>query len=249
MENAPTLLTKLVTRLTGEARFLAAKESRLGELLRVIRIALEFIRGFRVFHNLPPGVTVFGSARFKSGNPYYALARAIGAGLAQQGFTVITGGGPGLMEAANRGAKEAGGYSVGANIRLPLEQEPNRYLDRTITFRYFFARKVILVKYSFAYVVMPGGFGTLDEMAEAMTLIQTGKLHYFPVILVGTEYWKGLMDWMRDTMLERMAIDADDLEFLFLVDTPEEVLAVTQEIAQALKLKLVALSPQKPLSP
>src|SRR6185436_6522026 len=160
---------------------LSGPRARLSELARVIRIAGEFLRGFRRLHFVGPCVTVFGSARFKEDHPYYTLARDIGRRLALAGATVMTGGGPGIMEAANRGAKEAGGYSIGCNIRLPLEQQPNPYLDRWVTFRYFFVRKVLLVKYSYAFVIMPGGFGTLDELFEAVTLIQTRKIESFPV--------------------------------------------------------------------
>src|SRR6266850_6078740 len=149
----------------------------------------DFLRGFRVLHFVGPCVAVFGSARIKAGSPDYELARKIGAGLSRMGFTVMTGGGPGLMEAANRGAKEAGGRSVGCNILLPTEQTPNSYVDRMVTFRYFFVRKVMLVKYSYAFVVLPGGFGTIDELFEALTLIQTRKILDFPVVLMGVDYW------------------------------------------------------------
>lgn len=228
----------LSERLTGEARFLTGKQSRLQEFFRVVRIAIEFIRGFRALHHLSPAVTVFGSARFKEGSHFYKLGREIGAGLAKQGYTVITGGGPGLMEAANRGAFENGGESVGANIVLPAEQKANPYLTRSILFRYFFARKVILVKYSFAYVVLPGGFGTLDEVMEALTLIQTKKLFFFPVVLVGRDYWEGFITWIKDTLAAQGAIDPSDLEFLFTADSPEEVLAITEATAKSLKLGL-----------
>jgi uncharacterized protein (TIGR00730 family) len=246
MQKGVSPLERLEKRLTGEARFLSGRSSRLGELMRVFRIALEFVRGFRALHYLRPGVTVFGSARFPESSAYYRMGRDIGAGLARQGYTVITGGGPGLMEAANRGAREAGGYTVGANIQLPLEQKPNPYLDKHIHFRYFFARKVILVKYSYAYVVLPGGFGTLDEVTEALTLIQTGKLFYFPVILVGHEYWKGLVGWMREVLVKHNAIDESDMDYLFLVDSVDEVLAITEKTASALKLGLRPVNPRTP---
>src|SRR5262249_45288353 len=166
-------------------RFLQGPPKRGHELIRAVRIFFEFMRGFRSLHFLGPCVTVFGSARFKDGHPYYELGRTVGAGLARAGFTVMTGGGPGIMEAANRGAKDAGGFSVGCNIELPQEQRPNPYLDRWITFRHFFVRKVMLVKYSYAFVALPGGFGTLDEVFETATLIQTRKIQEFPLVLMG----------------------------------------------------------------
>jgi len=156
----------------------------------------EFIRGFRALHFVGPCVTVFGSARFKDDHPYYILARDVGSGLSRLGFTVMTGGGPGIMEAANRGAKESGGISIGCNIRLPKEQLPNPYLDRFVVFRYFFVRKVMLIKYSYAFVVLPGGFGTMDELFEAMTLIQTGKIRNFPVVLMGRNFYVQLLEFL-----------------------------------------------------
>jgi uncharacterized protein (TIGR00730 family) len=160
-----------VAELKGEAQFLAGRHSRFYEALRVIRISLEFFRGFFTLHFIGPAITVFGSARFKEDHPYYQLAQKVGAAIAREGFTVMTGGGPGVMEAANRGAKEVGGTSIGCNIVLPHEQRPNPYLDQVVNFYYFFVRKVMLVKYSYAFVIMPGGFGTLDEMTEALTLL------------------------------------------------------------------------------
>ncbi len=238
MASEKSPIEKLTDRLSGEARFLSTRDTWIGEFFRVVRISIEFIRGFRALHFLAPAVTVFGSARFKEGSPYYALGREIGAGLARQGFTVITGGGPGLMEAANRGAFEAGGVSVGANIVLPSEQKPNPFLTRSILFRYFFARKVILVKYSYAYVVLPGGFGTLDEVTEALTLIQNRKLFFFPVVLVGREYWGGFVEWVTQKLVKEGAIDSDDMDYLFLADTAEEVLAITEATSKSLKLAL-----------
>ena len=202
---------------------LSGPRARLSELARVIRIAREFIRGFRQLHFVGPCVTVFGSARFKEDHPYYALARDIGRRLATAGATVMTGGGPGIMEAANRGAKEAGGYSIGCNIRLPLEQKPNPYLDRWVTFRYFFVRKVLLVKYSYAFVIMPGGFGTLDELFEAVTLIQTKKIESFPVVLVGSDYWKPLLDFVRNTLIRAGTIAPEDINLLTPTDSAEVV--------------------------
>ncbi len=216
----------------AEAQFLEGPRSRRAELFRALRIFGEIIKGFRSLHFVGPCVTVFGSARFGEGHPAYAMARAVGAGLAREGFTVMTGGGPGIMEAANRGAREAGGRSIGCNIRLPAEQEPNPYLDRWITFNYFFVRKLMLVKYSYAFVVMPGGFGTLDELFEALTLIQTEKIRDFPVILMGTEYWAPLLGFLRDRLAGRGAIDPQDLDRIAVTDAPEEAVACIRRCAE-----------------
>ena len=183
-------------------------------------------------HNCGVAVTVFGSARFKEGHPYYQLARDIGKLLAMGGYTVLTGGGPGIMEAANRGAKEVGGTSIGCNIRLPFEQHPNPYLDQVVQFYYFFIRKVMLVKFSYAFVILPGGLGTLDELSEAMTLIQTGKLYDFPVILVGTEYWKGYYQWIQNVLVKEGAVRPEDLYYLHLTDSPAEVLEIINKTTQ-----------------
>jgi uncharacterized protein (TIGR00730 family) len=207
-----------------DRRFLAGPQPRLRELLWALRIFVEFIRGFRALHFVGPCVTVFGSARFPETHRYYELARRVGALLARDGFTVMTGGGPGIMEAANRGAKEAGGRSIGCNIELPKEQKPNAYLDKWVTFRHFFVRKVMLVKYSYAFIAMPGGFGTLDEMTEAATLIQTGKISHFPLVLMGVEFWKPLLDFMRGTLIKEGTIGPDDVDFL-VTDSPEEAAA------------------------
>jgi len=212
-----------------DRRFLAGPQSRLRELLRAIRIFVEFIRGFRALHFVGPCVTVFGSARFPETHRYYELARRVGALLARDGFTVMTGGGPGIMEAANRGAKEAGGRSIGCNIELPQEQKPNAYVDRWVTFRHFFVRKVMLVKYSYAFIAMPGGFGTLDEVTEAATLIQTGKISHFPLVLMGVEFWKPLLDFMRGTLVKEGTIGPDDVDFL-VTDSPEEAAAHVRTI-------------------
>ena len=200
-------------------RLLGAPRSRGSELLRVIRIAGEFVKGFRSLHFVGPCVTVFGSARFTQEHEYYALGREVGQRLARAGFTVMTGGGPGIMEAANRGAKEAGGRSIGCNIRLPREQQPNRYLDRWITFRYFFVRKVMLVKYSYAFVVLPGGFGTLDELFEALTLVQTRTISTFPVVLMGVAYWQPLLDFLKGTLARNGTIDPQDVDLLTPTDS------------------------------
>ncbi|HSK28405.1 MAG TPA: TIGR00730 family Rossman fold protein, partial [Candidatus Limnocylindria bacterium] len=192
-------------------RFLAGPQQRLEELMRTARIFCEFVRGFRTLHFVGPCVTVFGSARFTANHPCYELARQCGAELAKAGFTVITGGGPGIMEAANRGAKETGGRSIGCNIQLPREQKPNPYVDQFITFRYFFVRKVMLVKYSYAFIALPGGFGTLDEICETATLIQTGKIRDFPLVLMGKEYWRPLLQFMSERMVNEQAIDQADV--------------------------------------
>jgi uncharacterized protein (TIGR00730 family) len=210
-----------------ETKFLQGPQRRGFELRLLLKIGREFFRGFRRLHFVGPCVTVFGSARFGPDHRYYALGREVGRLLAGSGFTVMTGGGPGVMEAANRGAKEAGGRSVGCNIKLPMEQRPNPYLDSWIDFEFFFVRKVMLVKYSYAFVVLPGGFGTLDELFEVLTLIQTGKVHDFPVALMGVDYWGPLLDLLRRMAAER-TIDPHDLDRLIVGDDPgEAVSAVT----------------------
>jgi uncharacterized protein (TIGR00730 family) len=178
-----------------------------------------------------PCVTVFGSARFPADHRYYELARRLGANLARVGFTVMTGGGPGIMEAANRGAKEAGGRSVACNIELPREQQPNAYLDDFVTFRYFFVRKVMLAKYSYAFVALPGGFGTLDEMFEMATLIQTGKVKGFPLVLLGESYWRPLLDFLREVPLAAGTIDQADLDRFFVTDSPEAAADHVRDVA------------------
>ena len=180
------------------------------------------MRGFRALHFVGPCVTVFGSARFNADHPYYDLGRELGARLAQAGFTVMTGGGPGIMEAANRGAREAGGRSIGCNIELPHEQQPNPYLDRWITFRHFYVRKVMLVKYSYAFIALPGGFGTLDEMFEIATLVQTGKVREFPIVLMGRDFWGPLTTFVRNRLLVEGTIDPGDEQRLQLTDSPAE---------------------------
>jgi uncharacterized protein (TIGR00730 family) len=195
---------------------------------RVLRIMGEFVDGFDVLARVGLAVTVFGSARVKPDSPYYAAAREVGAGIAKRGFAVITGGGPGIMEAANRGANEAGGLSIGCNIELPHEQSPNPYANLSIDFRYFFVRKTMFVKYSEAFVVFPGGFGTLDELFEALTLIQTGKVRHFPVVLVGSAYWSGLLGWIRGTLLASGAVNAEDLDLLQITDDPDEVIELIE---------------------
>jgi hypothetical protein len=205
---------------TDERYVLTGPHRRWDELRFIARVGWEFLRGFRALHFVGPCVTVFGSARIGEGHPYYDLARSVGRAIAEMGFTVMTGGGPGLMEAANRGAKEAGGRSIGCNIELPSEQRPNAYLDRWITVRYFFVRKVLLVKYSYGFVVLPGGVGTLDEMFEALTLIQTGKIEQFPVVLMGSEYWSPVAQ-LFEQMAEDGTISRSDLQLLLVTNSVE----------------------------
>ena len=189
---------------------------------RVLRILSEFVEGFDALNEVGPAVTVFGSARAKADDPYYAAGRKLGGALARRGFAVITGGGPGIMEAVNRGCQEAGGLSVGCNIELPNEQELNDYVDLGVEFRYFFVRKNMFVKYARGFVIFPGGFGTLDELFESLTLAQTGKIEHFPIVLFGTPYWKGLIDWMKESVLGSGAIAADDLKLMTMTDDPDE---------------------------
>jgi len=214
-----------LTSKTEEGRFLEGPKRRLEDLWRAFRIFGESIRGFRALHFVGPCVTVFGSARFKEDHPHYILAREVGRRIAKEGLTVMTGGGPGIMEAANRGARDAGGRSVGCNIELPFEQSHNPYLDRWVDFRYFFVRKVMLVKYSVAFVVMPGGFGTMDEIFETLTLIQCGKIHNFPLVLMGTDYWGKVLDFIRNDMVAKGTISPEDPDRIFVTDSPEEAVA------------------------
>src|SRR5512139_583498 len=190
---------------------------------RMFRIMAEFVDGFEALARYHPAVTIFGSTRIRPGDGVYQKAEQIGKLLAENGFGVITGGGPGVMEAANKGAASAGGNSIGLNIEIPLEQKPNPYANITLKFRYFFVRKVMFVKYAVAYVILPGGFGTMDELFESVTLIQTHKIRPFPVILVGSDYWKGLLDWMKETVLKEGKISPSDLEILQVIDDPEEI--------------------------
>ncbi|MCU0714741.1 MAG: TIGR00730 family Rossman fold protein [Pirellula sp.] len=206
-----------------ERRFLQGPSSRRSELVRAFKIFREIIRGFRYLHFVGPCVTVFGSARFPESHRYYTQAREIGAELARSGFTVMTGGGPGVMEAANRGAKDVQGRSVGCNILLPHEQHPNPYLDLFVEFDYFFVRKLMLAKYSYAFVACPGGFGTLDELFEIATLVQTSKVKAFPIILAGVDYWTPMLDYLRQTMLASRTIDAADIDRFVVTDSPQEI--------------------------
>ena len=214
-----------------EGRFLGGPQRRSSEIARAFRIFIECLKGFRALHFIGPCVTVFGSARFKEDNRYYGMAREAGELLARRGFAVMTGGGPGIMEAANRGAKEGGGLSVGCNIELPHEQSCNEYLDRWVDFRYFFVRKVMLVKYSYAFVLMPGGFGTMDEIFETATLIQTGKIDRFPLVLMGKDYWGDLLDFMKQRMVRHGTILASDVDRFMITDSPEEAVDHIHQVA------------------
>jgi uncharacterized protein (TIGR00730 family) len=191
---------------------------------RIFRIMAEFVEGFEELSKIGKCVTCFGSARVRQGNAHYELARQASAALAKSGYGIMTGGGPGIMEASNRGAREAGGTSIGVNIRLPMEQKPNPYIDLSIDFRYFFVRKVMLVKYSEAFLIFPGGFGTLDEFFESVTLMQTNKIKPFPVVLVDREYWSGLFEWVRKQLLGTGKIHEEDLLLFKQADTVEEII-------------------------
>ncbi|MBI3853920.1 MAG: TIGR00730 family Rossman fold protein [Verrucomicrobia bacterium] len=203
---------------------LEGPRSRTSELVTLLRVMRDFLRGFRVLHFVGPCVTMFGSARTREGDPYYQLARQMGAATARLGFTIMTGGGPGIMEAANRGAKDAGGRSVGCNIELPFEQKSNSYLDRSVTLYYFFVRKTLLIKYSYAFVVFPGGAGTVDELFEALTLIQTGKIQHFPIVMMGTDYWHGLTGFIQK-MARAGTISPEDLKLIYATDSVDDAIA------------------------
>jgi uncharacterized protein (TIGR00730 family) len=209
-----------------ERKFLSGSREHPQELASAGRVFLEFVRGFQGFGSLGRCVTVFGSARFSEGHQYYELARQLGNRLAREGYAVVTGGGPGIMEAANRGAKEAGGLSIGCNIQLPMEQKPNPYLDRFVEFEHFFVRKVMLLKYSQAFVVMPGGFGTLDEVFETITLMQTEKVESFPIVAMGGEFWKSLTGFIRGTLIPEGTISASDLDLVHLTDSLDEAMEI-----------------------
>lgn len=202
---------------------------------RIARIAEEFRMGFSALSEVPRAVSIFGSARTLPDDPDYTLARQIARRLGEDGYAIITGGGPGMMEAANRGARDAGVTSIGCNIVLPHEQQANEYLDISLDFEHFFARKVMFVRYAQAFVVMPGGFGTLDELFEAMTLSQTGKIKHFPVALVDSDYWGGMLDWLRERMLAEGKIDERDLALLRVCDSPDEVCALVGEESELLR--------------
>lgn len=206
-----------------EYNFIVRKQSRWKEFKFLVKVLIEFIKGFRTFHFIDRCITVFGSARFDEHHPYYQTTRQLAAQLAKQGFTIMTGGGPGIMEAANRGAKESGGYSIGCNIKLPHEQAPNKYLDRWVTIKYFFVRKILLIKYSYAFIVMPGGYGTLDEFFESIVLVQTRKMPSFPIVLFGKEYHQSLYNHIQ-LMANNGTISEEDKHlFLFTDDIHEAV--------------------------
>ena len=197
---------------------------------RIFRIMGEFVDGFETLANIGPAVSIFGSSKSRRGSAHYRLAQSIAYALAKEGYTIITGAGPGIMEAANKGAKRAKGESIGLNIQVPFIQKPNRYITKLIEFRYFFCRKVMFAKYSKAFVVLPGGFGTMDELFEALTLVQTKRVPPFPIIIVGRTYWNGLMDWVKKNMLSRhKCISPSDLRIFNLVDTPQDVIKVLRE--------------------
>ena len=212
-----------------EKQFLI-NDFKIGESWRLFKIMGEFVEGVEALHNIGPAVSIFGSARIKAADPIYKQAEEIAAHLVKNNFAVITGGGDGVMAAANKGAAEAGGTSVGLNINLPFEQKPNRYANVTLEFRYFFIRKVMFVKYASAYIIMPGGFGTLDELFEAVTLIQTQRIKALPVILVGSDYWSGLIDWIKSRLITEKRISAKDLGILQILDEQEEIVQTVQKV-------------------
>jgi uncharacterized protein (TIGR00730 family) len=215
-----------VDKATEDQKLLRSREPVTGfqetDTWRTLRIMGEFVEGFDALAEVGPAVSIFGSARVGRRNRYYSAARRLAAALSRQGFAIITGGGPGIMEAANRGAKEAGGISIGCNIELPFEQGLNEYVDLGMEFRYFFVRKVMFVKYAEGFVIFPGGFGTLDELFEALTLIQTGKVEHFPVVLYGKDYWDGMMEWIRDKPLFEAKISPEDLDLVTITDDVDE---------------------------
>jgi len=219
------------SRNQEERVFLEGPKSRISEFLRAFRVGNEMIKGFRKFHFIGPCVTVYGSARFAEDHHFYDLARVTGRELVKHGFGVMTGGGPGIMEAANRGAKELGGVSVGCNITLPKEQHPNPYLDCWVEFRYFMVRKFMLAKYSYGFIAMPGGFGTLDELFNILTLIQTGKMKSFPVVLMGIEYWQPLRDLIEKTLVDSGTINPEDTKYITFTDDPVYAANFIREIA------------------
>ena len=212
-----------------EKQFLV-DDFKTGESWRLFKIMGEFVEGVDNLHEVGPAVSIFGSARTKPNDPVYKKAEKIAALFAKNNFAVITGGGGGIMEAANKGAAEAGGTSIGLNIVLPFEQEPNKYSNLNLEFHYFFIRKVMFIKYAFAYIIMPGGFGTLDELFEAVTLVQTRRIKPFPIILVGSDFWSGLKDWIKSRLSEKKRISPEDLDILQVVDEPEEVVNIVKKL-------------------
>jgi hypothetical protein len=228
----------------GDPQFLAGPRPRSSEFFFVLRVVREFFRGFRTLHFVGPCVTVFGSARFREGHEYYEDARRVAAAVSKLGFTIMTGGGPGVMEAANRGAMEAGGRSVGCAIRLPKEQVSNPYMHESVVFNYFFVRKFLLLKYSYAFVILPGGFGTMDECFETLTLIQTGKIQDFPVVMMGTSYWQNVREMMGE-MVRVGTISLDDLDLVCFTDSIDEAAAHIERHALARFRMHSRLSPMR----
>jgi uncharacterized protein (TIGR00730 family) len=220
----------------NEILFLDGPRSRWQDFKFVVKVCIEFVRGFRALHFVGPCVTIFGSARFGEDSPYYQLTRKLSGEIAKLGFTIMTGGGPGIMEAANRGAREAGGRSVGCNIILPMEQEPNPYLDKWVNIRYFFVRKTLLIKYSYVFVIMPGGFGTLDELFEAMTLIQTKAIKDFPVIIFCKDYHKDMLEHI-ERMKDRKTISPQDLSLFLITDSIDEAVTHIQKSIRKFNLQ------------
>lgn len=228
----------------SEIKFLEGPQSRWKELKLAVEVFFEFIKGFRALHFVGPCVTIFGSARFKDGHPYYEKTEELAARIAQLGFTIMTGGGPGIMEAANKGAKDVGGRSVGCNIVLPHEQKPNPYLDKWVDMKFFFVRKTLLIKYSYAFVVMPGGFGTLDEFFESLTLIQTKKIEQFPVVIFDKEFHKDLIEHI-EKMKAKATISTDDDNLFLVTDSVDEAVAFIQKNS----IVKFNLRPEKPYKP
>jgi uncharacterized protein (TIGR00730 family) len=226
------------TFINEEQSFLKGPRARWRELKYTIGIVIQFLKGFRTFHFIGPCITVFGSARFKEGHPYYKLAKEVSSAISKLGFTILTGGGSGIMEAANRGAREAGGLSIGCNIVLPKEQHPNPYLDKNVNIEYFFVRKELLRKYSYAFIVLPGGFGTLDELFETLTLIQTKKIKDFPVIIMGLDYYKELIHHLKEMVLLKTINEEDTKLILFTDDIDEAVAHIKTYVLQNTLLKL-----------
>lgn len=235
------------SKVDHEINFLEGPQSRFEEFKYSMSVVTEFIKGFRALHFVGPCVTVFGSARFKEDHPYYIQTRELSARIAQLGFTIMTGGGPGLMEAANRGAKDVKGKSVGCNIQLPHEQHENPYLDKSVTFKYFFVRKVLLIKYSYAFVVMPGGFGTLDEFFEAITLIQTRKIEMFPIIIFDQEFYQKILEH-NERMLHAGTISPEDEKLYLVTNSIDEAIKYIKEKSIA-AFGLKYMKPKKPFSP
>lgn len=237
-------------RMTEDERLLgtegaSAREFTHTDPWRVLRIMGEFVEGFDTLAGTGPAVSIFGSARVREADPIYTAAVETSRLLAQAGFTIITGGGPGLMEAANKGAREAGGLSIGCTIELPFETGANPYVDLEVRFRYFFVRKTMFVKYASAFVIFPGGFGTLDELFEALTLIQTGKVHNFPIVLFGASYWEGMMRWIRETMLTEGKVSEEDLDLLRVSDDPAEVCALIRQSHEERKASLDRMAAER----